>query len=246
MQGISLESPGVVGFLDIEDQLVPGKTHTKVFEIGYSITIGQGNYYRTKVITFSPRYIIVNNVGLKVECKQRDMPSNSSRFVLQDKERLPWHWPSGEHARELCIKLEESDWSFGFPLDHLGDFAIKIPLNDANNFDIPYYLARIQIKIDNSTLFVIINAENKVFPPYRIENLTHETLLISQTHVGTVQKISPFQALPFTWDHPSRFQKLLVEIENGKFKKEYSLDIMKTHKLVTVTTQVRYHLKERK
>lgn len=56
--------------------------------------------------------------------------------------------------------------------------------------------------------------------------------------VGIPQKVLPFQATPYTWDEPSRFHKLLVEIENSKFSKEYSLDIIKSHKIITVDVKV--------
>lgn len=115
---------------------------------------------------------------MNIECKQKDVNASSASFILQHNEHLPWHWVSIEHPKEICIKLENSEWSSSFPIDHLGDFAVKIPLT--NYIDLPYYLAPIQILLEGSTFFITINAENRIFPPYRIENLTQEILTISQ------------------------------------------------------------------
>lgn len=65
-------------------------------------------------------------------------------------------------------------------IDTLGDFAVKIPLfTDRGGFG-KYYLARIKCLLEKATVFIVFDAENQEFPPYRIENCTTATVLIQQ------------------------------------------------------------------
>lgn len=116
-----------------------------------------------------------------IYCKQKEKKGSSTPlFSLQSMERLPWHWPIMDYPKELCIKLENSQWSGGFVLDQLGEFAVKVPLPEAQDSSVPYYLARVEIKLEGCTFYIVISSENRTFPPYRIENMTRSTLLISQ------------------------------------------------------------------
>jgi hypothetical protein len=56
--------------------------------------------------------------------------------------------------------------------------------------------------------------------------------------VGVKQTLQPYQAIPYTWDEPSKFTKLVVEIENSTFKKEFNLNIIRTHEPFEVHLEV--------
>lgn len=230
-KGISLESAGMVGFLEIPDQTRPGKDLTKLFEVGVSIDLGESQFYRTKVVTFSPRFILFNNIGSEMYIKQKDT-EKAHIYSLHPKERIPWHWPSKDHPKELCISIQGSEWSSGFSLTQLGELAVKIPLRSQSLSN--YYLARMQIKLESSTFFVIFNSEDKAFPPFRIENLTSVPITVYQKAIGIPQVVSPYQATPFTWDDPSQPNRLIVEIENSNFASEFNLHIIKIYDPVEV------------
>jgi len=46
-------------------------------------------FYRTKVITIAPRYVLVNNMDRELSYKQQD---TSHHFTLRPKETIPFHW----------------------------------------------------------------------------------------------------------------------------------------------------------
>jgi hypothetical protein len=56
--------------------------------------------------------------------------------------------------------------------------------------------------------------------------------------VGIKQELGPYQAVPFTWDEPSKFRRLVIEIDGEVLKKEINLDIIKAHTLDEVSTLV--------
>jgi hypothetical protein len=92
-------------------------------------------------------------------------------------ESLPWHWPSRDQPRELCLSLDSFGWSRGFAIDQLGDFAAKTSWVTE---ELEPYLARVQVQFEKSTCYVVFNPESKEFPPYRIENFTTATVTIAQ------------------------------------------------------------------
>ena len=62
--------------------------------------------------TLYPQLVQSKQLGFRMECG----------------EAIAWHWPDKDLDRELSIALEDSEWSGGFTLDQLGDFAVKIPI----------------------------------------------------------------------------------------------------------------------
>ena len=91
---------------------------------------------------------------------------DSLAFGLGVGESIPFHWPFGTR-KQLVIKLaQEWSWSGGFRIDEILDVAIKIPHLTR---DLSYF-ARVQVRWEHNTFFVIFNNENKEYSPYRIEN----------------------------------------------------------------------------
>src|SRR5690554_3123947 len=132
-KAISLESPGMVGFLEMTDKK-RSDANQRVFELGVSIELGEGQRYGTKIVTFAPRFVLVNKTGRTIFYRQprwgeREVMERGTEgldfFSLRADESLPWHWPSRDQPRELCLSLDSLGWSRGFTIDQLGDFAAK-------------------------------------------------------------------------------------------------------------------------
>lgn len=66
---ISLESPGMVGFLEMTDKR-RSESSQRVFELGVSIDLGEGHNYGTKIVTFTPRFVLVNKIGGNIFYRQ--------------------------------------------------------------------------------------------------------------------------------------------------------------------------------
>jgi hypothetical protein len=61
-KAISLESPGMVGFLEMTDKR-RSESSQRVFELEVSINLGEGHNYGTKIVRFTPRFVLVNKTG---------------------------------------------------------------------------------------------------------------------------------------------------------------------------------------
>ncbi|PRP86239.1 vacuolar protein sorting-associated protein 13 family protein, partial [Planoprotostelium fungivorum] len=226
-KGITLDSPGMIGYLEISDRRRSNKKEDRLYQLGVRIDLAPSQFFRTKIVTISPRFILVNNTQLNLHYRQKGEEGNHS---LPPHHEIPWHWTNRDGSREICIRLNGSEWSAGFSLDQLDDFAIKIPFGEKSS----PYLARVQLQFERAIFFVVIHPESKEFPPYRIENMTPMSLVVYQRVVGAPERIDPYQAISYTWDEPSRFHGLVVEVINGDFKKDYTLDVIKSHKPVNI------------
>lgn len=132
------------------------------------------------------------------------------------------------HTRRLRITLgDDCQWSGGLKIDDIGKYALNI----RNNMNEIVYLARVEVKVERATSFVIFNNEDPDFPPYRIENCTSQTISIYQKEVrNKMQKLRAFEAQPYAWEEPSKPRLLVVELKGDPIiSKEFSLDKIKAH-----------------
>ena len=122
------------------------------------VSAGTGVFWRTKIITFTPRFIIVNQLSLPVIYMQKGSlcPTQS----IAPNQQVPYHWNDHSKPYQLCIRLAEGfwEWSGGFDIHDIGNFCVKMRHRNGEKS----YLARVRIKVDGSTTFVIINPEDKV------------------------------------------------------------------------------------
>ncbi len=114
-------------------------------------------------------------MGREIICKQKGTDDPCS---IPIGETVPWHWPNKDAEKEICITLQNRlpEWSCGFAIDQLGDFAVKIPGRPPMH----NYICGVQVKFERATFMIIFNPESKEFPPYRIENFTLASVVIGQ------------------------------------------------------------------
>jgi len=109
-KGLSLESKGVVGLLELSEAPVVKKSGTMVlrsFPIGASISSPKDSkFWRTKVITFASSYVLVNNMDTTLYYRQKD---SKVAFSLLPKEKTAFLWPDGKCSKCLQISLDPSD-----------------------------------------------------------------------------------------------------------------------------------------
>jgi vacuolar protein sorting-associated protein 13A/C len=101
---ISLASQGTSSVIEIPDTPVEGKA-TRLFQLGMTISAATGKFWRTKVVTFSPRFIMINNLGETIFYMQAQTMS----FIgsLEAGEHIPFHWVDAEGPNQLCIRLAD-------------------------------------------------------------------------------------------------------------------------------------------
>jgi hypothetical protein len=118
---ISFESPGTIGALEIPNG-ANARVPSLVYELGYTVDVAGGAFYRTKVIQFTPRFMVHNSTRFVVLVRQRSL--NETALTLLPGERRALHWPdvSAPLEAEMCLR-DATEWSRSVALDRAGDVA---------------------------------------------------------------------------------------------------------------------------
>eukprot|EP00743_Colponemidia_sp_Colp-15_P008438 GILK01009172.1.p1 GENE.GILK01009172.1~~GILK01009172.1.p1 ORF type:complete len:1282 (+),score=242.95 GILK01009172.1:355-3846(+) len=212
-----------VGFTGAVSMLGKTSISKRRYELGVTINFASGVYHRTKVVTFSPRFVLLNQCPYSIIAAQLD---TDRTYILHCQEFTAFHWQDDKNKPLLTIKFAEVgwEWSGGFRIDEMGDFAVKLNNRELNNV----YLARIAVTLEDATVFVRLMEEARDYPPYRIENLTAHPLKFKQKGVTSWEVLNTNQSCAYTWDEPAGQKILMVELEG--VKRDYALDVMKSRR----------------
>ncbi|GAB5369232.1 hypothetical protein AAMO2058_001387800 [Amorphochlora amoebiformis] len=196
---------GTEGLVELPALLSTFKSRHKVqYEIGYSISAGSGEWRRTRIIKFVPRYFILNNTNLWLQLAQKDTGSSDDMISIEPESSSIFHWPSTRNEKTLRFRCFESkgdigssmkevwSWSSYFAIHRVVDVIMR--LRNRNTFQDQY--ARVEIRNGGATLFIVvslIDPNSDVVLPYRIENrCTREAFHIRQ--VGVHPHVNPGSA----------------------------------------------------
>ncbi|KAH9250730.1 hypothetical protein BASA81_011446 [Batrachochytrium salamandrivorans] len=194
-------------------QVKAAKTSEKInIHLGVDVKEGDGKYYLTKVVTFSPRFIIRNNVSESILFRQS---GTSTATEVKPKESLALMALShvDDDAFELNIRLSsaKSDWSNGFSMTQLGTVYVKVGQIDSS----VEHLIRVEITLVKASLNITLSKQDGRWP-LKIENNTNVDISLWQQLSSTNYVIPRKTSLPYAWDHPSVGHKRLVIQVNGK------------------------------
>lgn len=197
-----------------------------MYEVAMTISIAEKPFERTKVIRFIPRFVMINKMPCCLLVSQYlpdDDYNGACRLVSG--ERSAFHWPNHQTGRSVCIRIDQYgwQWSGNFYIEFPDDFVIRI----CNSHSHEESLVHITITLEENTLHIIFQDISHM-PPYRIENLSMETLVFAQIDSDTTEKVlRPFEACGYAWDRPL-YKKVLkvgircadaaTTIPIGKFK----------------------------
>ncbi|XP_076670615.1 intermembrane lipid transfer protein VPS13A isoform X2 [Andrena cerasifolii] len=161
----------------------------------------------TKIITFLPYFYISN----KTKRTLRFMEENDQADLWNDLlagQSMPF-WPVTE-SMKMRIKWRNSQLvSQHFNITHVGKTVLRMDNGSAINVEIeggihsPYHV----------TFYKCMPGDI----PVRIDNFCNDLFLkISQSNLGQVALINPFQSLLYTWDDPTKSRELIWNVYNNK------------------------------
>ena len=190
-----------------------------VYNTELSILI-EDEYIFTKIITISPRYILVNELDLDMLIVQSDCYAIPEE--LPSHGRKPFHWVDASKPMLLAIRLIQQhadkavmsgsmwDWTSSFPIDELGTFTLR----NANLFQSRIAFVKVSRKFHQGAVFVIFHHENLMHPLYRIENHSrHVALKYAQEGQNDCCEYLDCQAqVPFAWPVQAKPHLLNVRI----------------------------------
>ena len=233
--GLTIDTAGMQGYLELLDK--SNNSPIKKFEVGVQVENSKNEkFWRTKIVTFTPRFIIVNNMTQSIVCKQKE---GSDIYWIDSNAQIPFHW-SDENKKELInMSFQQNGWSW------TGSFSIDSPISTAlkikNSLENKYYFPQLQVQVEGSTTFVIFSNENREHPPYMISNKTNNIYTINQKESNVSETIWPFTNVPYAWEEPTKPHILQVRLNNnnnnnnndiGKYEiDQYKLDKLKKYKI---------------
>eukprot|EP00347_Sterkiella_histriomuscorum_P000566 403375355 len=219
----------------------------QLFEFAYQTEIflaTKDDYVYTKITTITPLYVFVNhtkNIIVAAQFEARDIP-----FVIPSKERVPFHWANIRKEKYVAIKMVndtfarnkqelEYQWSSGFDISQLGQISIQMRevVKEKNNTkDYRKFKAQRQkikyLKIDrrlhNNTIFIIVEEEDITQPTYKIENFSKILALryhqVDQTEFADLLNVQ--ESTAFSWSNHLEPHDLQVDLFHGDLNTDQS------------------------
>uniref|UniRef100_A0A0W0G3E4 Putative vacuolar protein sorting-associated protein vps13 n=1 Tax=Moniliophthora roreri TaxID=221103 RepID=A0A0W0G3E4_MONRR len=232
----SLEAPAA------ETALVVSSSKQKAEEIhiGLSWSEGLGKYKLTKVITFTPRFILKNNLSEPVSFRQHGVAPRD-RSVAHPGERVPLQFlrQSEETLLTLAFPGLNALWSPPINIGDIGPVHLRLP-RPSDRGSGSFTLIRADVKIDGSTVFVHLSPALDEWP-FVIENSSDHAFSLCQKDVSAreeqvgsqksypVYKVDAHSTFSYAWDFPASRDKKLLLMYNG-FKRV--VDVMEIGALV--------------
>jgi hypothetical protein len=202
----TLDNVGVSGNLSCIDD-------NRRYTIGFYNGLGPGKFKRTKVISFTPRFIIFNRTDHKIGLKQE---KSDLVTQIEPQEKLPYYWreKSVENPKLFITLGDQFKWSASpFALDSLGDISVKLVHQEESTSGRPTtHILTVTIQEETGTVFVIIEQPSK--PPYLIDNRLNDNIYIAQSGVNKYWLMEGQSKTAYAWDNYNGDQKLLLKLEN--------------------------------
>jgi hypothetical protein len=162
------------------------------FELAMSVTVCPGFFARTKLITFIPRYQVVNLLKRELVIAQDECLE--SEILIPSQSTVPFHWEKQSLPPKVRLglpTLDEKDsgtydecWTNGcIQVDKIGITSIRIPTGGILPAKpmVAQVEVRLAMKEQNSAVVIVIwSASEKSDPLYLLRNRTPYTILCRQ------------------------------------------------------------------
>ncbi|RMD41253.1 hypothetical protein DV735_g3867, partial [Chaetothyriales sp. CBS 134920] len=204
--------------------VLPSASGRKEMHIGVAVTEGEGKYIVTKVVSFTPRFVIKNKIGESIELRE---PGSSEIMTMQNNDLLPLYFMRQASEKQLCLCFPgpNNQWSSPFNLATVGMTHVKVAKQGQRQ-----KLIRLQIVLEGPTLFLHLSIENKHWPfSMRNESDTEFLFFQANPNIGELDeedpgsgwkpiryKLPPRSIMPYAWDYPASKNKELVLTSGGK------------------------------
>ena len=237
---IQVESGGVskpVSFSAIQEGeiMIKDAPTKKQFYLGISVAMAPTKYRRTKLVTISPRYLLVNKSKEIIYYQQA---GNDQRFTLNIDQIAPYHFIDRKGTKQLSISMDLGNkwrWSGGFPLGNIGSFYVNLIHISTNEI----YFMRVDISVDRGTIIIIFRPKSKAIAPYRIENMCKEPISFWQDNVDEIiHNLEPSKSVYYAYDEITKPHYIYIKNDEYQFKHRYSLDKIKKHNSSKLSVEV--------
>lgn len=196
-------------------------------EVNFGITVaeGEGKYKLSKVVTFTPRYVLRNALKEQIMLVEN---GTTKQFELAPGELKPLYNLRRGTNLTLLLKFASHGkaWSSPFGIDEIGQVFLKVQRENLGQV-----LLKVNIITEDATIFIHIENANNNWP-FSIRNFTESEFYIYQSNPnldlnGDVvkndvdykpiyYKIPPKSVMPYAYDYPNAVVKDLIIRAHGR------------------------------
>eukprot|EP00884_Botryococcus_braunii_P017936 jgi/Botrbrau1/4826/Bobra.0325s0040.1 len=207
----------------------------KRYDFAMDAAVGPSIYHQTKVVTISPRYIILNGTAEPLQYGQRD---GKHVWEISPNVQAPFYWEAANGKQEMCIRptRDKWRWSGAFEVEQIGDFGVRVTSPNGHT----HRILTVSVSPYGASFQITLRGE-KGQPPYRIDNRCENIKIRFQQRdiwPDVWELVSPGQSQEYAWDEillPHRL-RVVFDTEGTPFTDatvhEYNLDIIRVHPLV--------------
>ncbi|CAG8516340.1 7059_t:CDS:10 [Ambispora leptoticha] len=201
---LSFEAVG--SFMEV---VIPSAQRMEEIHIGVSVQEGHQKYKHIKIVTFTPRFILKNNMNENLNFRE---PGSSNFVLLPSKDRAALHFLKQGDLKQLtiCYPGLSNPWSAPFNINELGRVHVKLGKKDQEPG-----LIRTEILLEDATIFIIFSKEEGKWP-YRVENFSDADIDPHRRESSASRlsmpryQLAPANSAPYSWDFPAIKDKRLV------------------------------------
>ncbi|XP_069804325.1 intermembrane lipid transfer protein VPS13D isoform X2 [Dendropsophus ebraccatus] len=205
-QAFSLDGGSGVRALKVIQQ---GNRPGLIYNIGIDVKKGRGRYRDTCMVTFAPRYLLINKSSHKLAFAQREFArgqgtSNPDGYISTlSGSSVVFHWPRNDYDQLLCVRLMDVSnctWSGGFVVNKNNSFHI----NMRDTLGKCHFL-RVEITLQGATYRISFSNTDQLPPPFRVDNFSKVPVMFMQHGVAEPRlrtEVKALSSLDYAWDEP--------------------------------------------
>jgi len=231
---LTLDSVGRAGTL-----LLSGEDGRDIHWLGMEIERGVGLFTGTKIITFVPRYLLVNATSHDLlyapryqQQQQQQQQRRGDHGRLPAGASLPFHWQEVTGMPRLAVQIDNGGsgggttwtWSCDFPVDKVGTSHVRLLQKDSD----AVFLLRCDVRICGATVLIQL-ADAGENPPFRLENRSLVELTYHQQGSDTLSVIAPGETAGYAWQDLNRALLLVVCVKDTAYNCAQRYDLQRIY-----------------
>ncbi|KAG9251666.1 uncharacterized protein F5Z01DRAFT_260241 [Emericellopsis atlantica] len=195
----------------------------KEIHLGITVNSGEGKYKLTKVVTLAPRFVLDNRLNEELLIRES---SSSGYMTLKPGSPQPLHFMQKSPVKQLCLCFAgvNNQWTAPFNIADIGTNHVKVAKAGQSQ-----KLIRIEILMEDSTLFLNFSMETKNWP-FSMRNESDLEFTFYQANPNVDEdgvedrsgwkpvryRLPPRSIMPYAWDFPAAKHREIVISANNK------------------------------
>lgn len=224
---------------DIKTTISIDQSHgqgTKRYELAFNITLCPSIFSRSRMITFVPRYRVVNLLEGESLFIAQD-GAMRSQVCIPARSYAAFHWHNSSMSPKIRVCSQSGSWSQGcIQLDKIGVTAMRIP---SSSIIVVQAEVRLASKKEDSAIVVTIwTSIEKSNPLYLLKNTSQHTILCRQMldrEGAFIWTLNSGESIGFGFDDPEAPHVLEWTWSSmRRFKRTVEVDVMGSMSSISV------------